>query len=242
MTHTLGSNLDLSTAVLNIGTPMLLKNYVDASKKNAGTADATMVAGAATDRYVRIYHGTTSYYASKVVNTESSGANTLVADFTISSSTIINSGEQIEIHIPAMTNPPSVAPLTGITLTIKRGAVSEVLTLTSGLVTCANESTEASANAVLGYDRVGTHPAQYRFRFRTTVEMPTTAGFQIIMPSGYWFTVTADYKLTCHAGCTATALAPATAKDDTNSILTFDDVFTAHIPVDTVVDLVIEGW
>ena len=62
------------------------------------------------------------------------------------------------------------------------------------------------------------------------------------MPSGFYFTVLTDYKLTCYAGCTATALSPSTSADNTNQKLTFRSVFPAYIAVNTIVDLKIEGW
>lgn len=97
---------------------------------------------------------------------------------------------------------------------------------------------------MLDYDRVGVKPATYRFRFRTKNVTPKAAktGFKVTMPTGYTFTVTNDYRLTCLSGCTATGAVPATLADNTNHVLIFKDIFSTVIAADTLVDLIIEGW
>lgn len=110
----------------------------------------------------------------------------------------------------------------------------------SGLETCVKDSVEGSASAIIGYDRIDTTGAKYRFKFKSQNVYPAKAGFKVTLPSDLINTNMADYSLTCNAGCTASSSVIPTNSPTTE--LFFEDVFTAEVDTGTLVDLTITGW
>ena len=91
-----------------------------------------------------------------------------------------------------------------------------------------------SATAVIGYDRVDTTMAIYRFRFKSNSIYPSEAGFKVTLPFDLLHTTMTDYTLTCNAGCDSTTV---TASNDVTSELFFEDVFTTEVAAGTIVDI-----
>ena len=113
------------------------------------------------------------------------------------------------------------------------------LDVVAGLETCVYESENGSATAVIGYDRVDTELAIYRFRFKSNSIYPSLAGFKVTLPSDLLHTTMTDYTLTCNAGCTSTTV---TATNSPTTELYFKDVFTAEVAAGTIIDISILGW
>ena len=87
---------------------------------------------------------------------------------------------------------------------------------------------------MIGYDRVDTTMAIYRFRFKSKNVYPSLAGLEVTFPSAILHTTMTDYTLTCITGCTATTVVPTLSGTD---ILRFENVFTAEVAAGTVIDL-----
>ena len=242
MEYELQADFDLSTGIIIIDLPMRYHEYYLGN--GAGSLIATATEASMVDSSllsVSMVHGGTTYWPpttlleeNQTTFTGSSGKDTKITA-TFGTAATITSGSTIEVYITGIKNPASDQTQTNFRLTEKTATTENAsLAVTAGLETCVYESEEGSATAVIGYDRVDTTLAIYRFRFKSKNVYPSLAGLEVTFPSAILHTTMTDYTLTCITGCTAATVTPTLSGTD---ILRFENVFTAEVAAGTVIDL-----
>ena len=245
MEYELQANFEPSSGIIIIDLPMRYHDYylgngagsliataTEASMVDSSLLSVSMVSGGTT-----YWPPTTLLEENQTTFTGSSGKDTkITATFGTTAAATIASGSTIEVYITGIKNPASDQTQTNFRLTEKTASGTEnaSLAVTVGLETCVYESEEGSATAVIGYDRVDTTEAIYRFRFKSKNVYPSLAGLEVTFPSAILHTTMTDYTLTCITGCTAATVTPTLSGTD---ILRFENVFTAEVAAGTVIDL-----
>ena len=110
----------------------------------------------------------------------------------------------------------------------------------SGLSTCVSTSTQGSASAVIGSDRIGSENGIWRFKFTTSNIWSSQASFRVTLPDSISSISTTAYDFRCNTGCTASSNSITPTKS--GQALTFPNAFSSSELPGTVVDITIGNW